>query len=472
MHSNNNPACFRRTRMLLVAAAVVLLSAVCVGGVCGADVWDGTANTSWYTSKPSSTTTYTIYTAEELAGLSKLVFDGYSSTTNFAGKTIYLDADIDLSGHRWVAIGMYGTFPNNPFKGTFDGKGHTISNLTQFIAQNEEGGLFGHVSGGTIKNVTLENVDITIGKSVGGVAGASGATVGSLVGILNGGSVTGCTISNVNIVPVEIAEGWSGGSGSNIFTVGDVVGTVTGGGDVSDITCTNIAVPVDEFTKYAAAISNNDQTIKFIYNNNRYGDGVETNIAPYTVHIYVMDSNGEYPAAPTLAIEFSGAIGAAIDITTKYPAPEGYVIDQAKNNKLSGTVTADGKLVLYVYYELSTQTSVTYMITIPDIVISEDTKTGSTVVSVSGLSMPDNSVLKVRVLGDFLLEHQTAAEATVAYELRNGASELLTNGALVGQFTISSQSPLPLTANVTGTVPYAGTYTDLLTFEYWVEEAA
>ena len=456
----------RRLRIFAAAVALVLLCAVCVGGVSGATWKDHVGDTSWGSDyDTNSEGVFYIETAKELAKFATMVNGG----NDFFGKTIYLRKDIDLSGHRWVAIGLSG-FPNYPFKGTFDGKGHTISNLTQFIVQYEEGGLFGHVSGGTIKNVTLENVDITIGKSIGGVAGASGATVGSLVGILNGGSVTGCTISNVNIVPVEIAEGWSGGSGSNIFTVGDVVGTVTGGGDVSDISSDNIAVPVDEFTKYAAAISNNDQTVKFIYNNNRYEDGVETNIAPYTVHIYMMDGNGEYPAAPTLAIEFSGAIGAAIDITTKYPAPEGYVIDSAKST-LSGTVTADGKLVLYVYYALSTQTSVTYMITIPDIVISEDTKTGSTVVSVSGLSMPDNSVLKVRVLGDFQLEHQTAAEATVAYELRNGASELLADGALVGQFTLSSQSPLPLTAKVTGTAPYAGTYTDLLTFEYWVEEA-
>ena len=182
-----------------------------------------------------------------------------------------------------------------------------------------------------------------------------------------------------------------------------------------------------------------------------------------------MDSNGDYPKVPTMNLESYELIGVTINAATVYPVPEGYVINQTKS-KLSGTVTADGKLVLYVYYELSTQT--TYTITIPDIVISEDTKTGSTFVLVSGLSMPDNSVLKVRVLGDFLLEHQTAAEATVAYELRNGASELLTDGALVGQFTMSSQSPLPLTANVTGTAPYAGTYTDLLTFEYWVEEAA
>ncbi|HJJ75861.1 MAG TPA: hypothetical protein O0W80_01860, partial [Methanocorpusculum sp.] len=59
--------------LVFVLAAALVFGAVCVGGVCGVDVWDGTSNTTWYTSKPSSTTTYTIYTAEELAGLAELV---------------------------------------------------------------------------------------------------------------------------------------------------------------------------------------------------------------------------------------------------------------------------------------------------------------------------------------------------------------------------------------------------------------
>jgi hypothetical protein len=394
---------------------------------------------------------------------------------DFSRRTIYLDKDIDLSGHRWVAIGLYGIFPNSPFKGTFDGQGHTISNLTQTIAQKDEGGLFGHVSGGTIKNVTLENVDITIGKSVGGVAGASGATVGSLVGILNGGSVTNCTISDVNIKPSERYDDYSGGGASNEITVGDVVGTVTGGGDVSGITSTNIAVPVDEFTKFAADKSSNTQTLHFIYNNNRYGDGVETNIAPYTVHIYRMDSNGEYPAAPTMAIEFSGEIGVTINAATVYPVPEGYVIDQDKGNKLSGTVTADGKLVLYVYYELSTQTSVSYTITIPNsLEVSGDTKNGEMTITAEGVQIPDTDWLSILVASesDFFFVHSTADSVKLKYSLMvSDSSQVIVNNQEIMRITQSEYQAngsgslqTVLRAQVTATPQYAGLYTDTLTF--------
>ncbi len=86
-----------------------------------ADTWDGTANTAWYTENMSSTL-FTINTAEELAGLADIVNSG---TYAFAGATITLTADLDLSGHNWTSIGQ-----DPPFSGTFDGDGYTISNMT------------------------------------------------------------------------------------------------------------------------------------------------------------------------------------------------------------------------------------------------------------------------------------------------------------------------------------------------------
>lgn len=64
-----------------------------------ADSWDGTADTSWYTSAPD-VSEYHILTAEQLAGLAQLV-NADPGTTNFAGKTFYLENDLDLSGHEW-----------------------------------------------------------------------------------------------------------------------------------------------------------------------------------------------------------------------------------------------------------------------------------------------------------------------------------------------------------------------------------
>jgi len=53
-------------------------------------VWDGTADTTWYTNNKSATE-YTINTAEKLAGLAKLVNGGGSNGTyDMSGKTIKL----------------------------------------------------------------------------------------------------------------------------------------------------------------------------------------------------------------------------------------------------------------------------------------------------------------------------------------------------------------------------------------------
>ena len=49
-----------------------------------------------------------------------------------------------------------GTHPDAGLTGTFDGRGHTISNLTM-----TKGGLFGGIVGGTVKNVAFTNVSLS-----------------------------------------------------------------------------------------------------------------------------------------------------------------------------------------------------------------------------------------------------------------------------------------------------------------------
>ena len=56
------------------------------------DIWDGTADTSWYTGHETESE-YHITTAEQLAGLAQLINTG---TITFEGKTVYLDNDLDL----------------------------------------------------------------------------------------------------------------------------------------------------------------------------------------------------------------------------------------------------------------------------------------------------------------------------------------------------------------------------------------
>lgn len=120
------------------------------------DSWFDYADTSWYDDSQSS---FEISTAEQFAGLSKLVEESKS----FKNKTVTLTADIDLSAHQWEPIGN-----KDFFYGVFDGGGHTIKGACITEYSNEDNiGLFGAIAVGyyndgetipvAIKNLTLDD---------------------------------------------------------------------------------------------------------------------------------------------------------------------------------------------------------------------------------------------------------------------------------------------------------------------------
>ena len=147
---------------------------------------------------------YTVTSADGLMNIAKLVNGGKTDIN------ITLDKDIDLTGKEWTPIG---TGYSNKYTGTFDGGGHTIKGLT--VTTNDQFvGLFGSIGyAGTVKNVMMEDVQITSNRSsgfAGGVAGYSDGTiencsvsgsvsgtvyVGGVVGAQWNGSITGCSSS-------------------------------------------------------------------------------------------------------------------------------------------------------------------------------------------------------------------------------------------------------------------------------------
>ena len=153
----------------------------------------------------SNTKTYTVYNADGLLAWNEAAQKDRSINCT-------LTADIDLTGKGWTPIGTSG----NPYTGTFDGGGHTITGLT--ITTNDQyAGLFGYLGNfgkfGTMKNVVMDGIQITCNHRsgyAGGVAGFSWGTiencsvsgsvsgtvyVGGVVGAQIGGSITGCSSS-------------------------------------------------------------------------------------------------------------------------------------------------------------------------------------------------------------------------------------------------------------------------------------
>jgi len=183
-------------------------------------LWKIIPDTVWY-KKNQSADSFTITTAEELAGLAVLVEDSYS----MLGKTIKLGANISFvpksrsaqaPKHLWQAIGSY----QKPFKGTFDGDGFVISGIYLYTT-GEHQGFFGWIDEAIVKNLGLSGLYVDAHSKVGGLVGCSrlsgiyncytsgeikGASqwVGGLVGYNDGGwienSYSKCKVSGEDFV--------------------------------------------------------------------------------------------------------------------------------------------------------------------------------------------------------------------------------------------------------------------------------
>ena len=225
--------------LLILALCFTLLPTAAFAEGTSVDNWDGSADTSWYTSAPDASE-YHILTAGQLAGLAQLV-NADPGTTNFAGKTFYLESDLDLSGHEWISIGtgIGGDCPEYSFCGVFDGQGHVISNLysrESYIEGADEShnlfrnALFGNVYNGEVKNLGVANAEIWIDPKDGSAAGK-----GILVDWLGKSKITNC---------------WTSGSiysGSSIEkNIGGIVGITMQGCTISG--CYSTATLTGNFT--------------------------------------------------------------------------------------------------------------------------------------------------------------------------------------------------------------------------------
>jgi len=204
-------------RHTFVCAVVVL--ALCLVLAAPAGAWE--ADTSWYDNNLWADE-YVISTADELAGLAVIANTEYQ----FSGKTVKLDADIDLENQEWTPIGIWDESSDFPecFSGVFDGQGHTISNL--YISNDSLSyvGLFGFASEATISNLNLVNVNVT-GTNT---DSDYGIDVGALVGFFDGGSAPEQTIiTNCSVIGGTVS------SISEMSRVGGLVGSTRYGPEIS-----------------------------------------------------------------------------------------------------------------------------------------------------------------------------------------------------------------------------------------------
>ena len=178
----------------------------------------------WYY---SSTSPYQISTANDLKGLAVLVNEQRFS---FEGETVELNADIYLNNMDWAPIGSYINkygFTDNPiFKGTFEGNGHKVSNLYVNKPDQQGVGLFGAITVGTVKDLTVENAEVKGMMFVGAVVGWFGDTKAAS----QNQSIVNCHVTGtIDIEGNYIVGGLVGRSAAGLEDCSvDATGTVTG----------------------------------------------------------------------------------------------------------------------------------------------------------------------------------------------------------------------------------------------------
>ena len=186
--------------------------------------------------------TYEVYNADGLLAWNEAARNDLSINCT-------LTDNIDLTGKEWTPIGDY----DNRYTGTFDGGNHTITGLTI----NQYGSYVGMIdfldSGGTVQNLTLENVNITGGNIVGSVVGDNHGTVtactasgnvsgtysiGGVVGY-NNGTVTACYHVSGNVSGTYSIGGVAGENNGTMTACYHASGNVSGTSGIGGVVGTN-----------------------------------------------------------------------------------------------------------------------------------------------------------------------------------------------------------------------------------------
>ena len=170
---------------------------------------------------------YQIATTDQLLAFAASVNDG--SAEGYAVQFVALTEDLDLTGINWTPIGSMTEDYSTMFLGTFDGQGHTVSNLTLDIDTPIVGaGIFG-MNLGEVKNLKTENIQIHC-------ADIYSMAVGAVVGYNMGGLVHDIVLTGENeLAAFNAIGGICGGSTGSVFncTVDGTTVVVQGDNDFS-----------------------------------------------------------------------------------------------------------------------------------------------------------------------------------------------------------------------------------------------
>lgn len=155
------------------------------------------------------------------------------NSSDTAGKTYYLMENIDLSSLGTLSSSLI----TSEFKGTLDGNGYAISNLTISSNNNLMVGLFSSMgSGAQVKNIVLKDFDITSNYA----ASSEKRGVGTLVGYASGATFENISVTNTTVQGTYDNVGGLLGFAifstvNNVMVQGNVTGRAAGSNKVGGI---------------------------------------------------------------------------------------------------------------------------------------------------------------------------------------------------------------------------------------------
>ena len=170
--------------------------------------------------------TYTVYNADGLIEWANAV---NALVDQYLDLNCILADDIDMQGKEFPAI-CKGNGGYDWYTGTFNGNGHTISNLTITISDDASVkdyiGFIRRGDGCTVQDVTFKNLNAT----------TSGSTIGGVMGQANGSTV----VKNCHVI---------GGTVKGNGAIGGIIGFITSG-DVEVYACSSSAAIQEESISY------------------------------------------------------------------------------------------------------------------------------------------------------------------------------------------------------------------------------
>ena len=305
----------------------------------------------------SATNPYLITTAEDLDILASIVNtsarrDGYYKQS----------ADITLS-HEHTAIG---NSSNTSFRGVYDGDNKVIKGLLINQPKATYQGLFGRANEATIKNVIIENCDITAKEYVGGICGyasytpisncnvsgaiktadgVDGAFHGGIAGYISDKPISNC-VNTANVTGNNARSQYYGG------IVGQVSWTkVTDCFNAGIVEGTSFVGSIVGLKHSSSTLSNNYHTITTTGGVGANGVATGTDQTGATTVAKITAAEGvtlTLPTTPTYVWNNENLYKSGVVVTLDCTVPEGKYWDQytVNNGKISNVGVKGGEHTL------------------------------------------------------------------------------------------------------------------------------